>query len=889
LRSRFVRKGYSVNTTYRQKHLTEIEGFVPRPSLVAKLLGTSATGLAVLAAPGGFGKTWLTGQVAQGWAASLPSAAPVRIWTIQSSTTVTQALRTFCALFGQSGVSPQLDPDSAADAALEILANNQAEAGPLIIDMDGVPPAKAVQSLIGRIVLEHVVHGRTLVACRSHRNLPIDRVSMCAPLKVFTAADLALSIDELGLAQESDSATIRRWIALTEGWPVLCGHPGRWRALMAERPASDVLIDRAVGMFGDYMEHSLLAHLAACDIKLLMQVSIFESIDPGILAAVELGLPWMRLAHMVRSGLPVSSHQTDWDRVVLHPVLRRFLERRMLATAPSQYRLLNRRAANYFAAAGSYADAIRHAAKTGDPLFGTQITEQCGGWRISWRGGIQALEAGSATTIQSDRFPKAALARIYWQLQSGRIDEARHALVRLQARKLGDSLNRDLQLVECVIAVYCDAPFDEVQIQRLADLRAGANEDEPLLFPSGATLQAAMLNDAGLYDRAGSTARAAIECAEAAGERYVAYYGRLQHASALHGLGRVAQAIPEYLRARALAEDVFGDASRECRMVTLLIAHATWLSGNEEQAERVAGDLSDLHRLHTWFEPYARMLQIAIAISRRRGDRQLEERVLEDFFDLAERRCLPRLKVMVQLARAQRASADGRYELADSSCDAALRTLADMPVTVPDRTVSAARVFAPVWLEKARIAVARGHFDDAAQALRRMKQWSELIRDGALNMEGALLDTYIALRGRRYRDVTQSLSQCVADAEHTGLTRPFLNNASVVMEVVEYARIHALKFEAGVLQRAAELAGLSTTMPGGNELKRGWGGGRLLLTDRESDILNLLVEGLSAKEMARRLQIAEGTIKTHRRHLYEKLNCGMRSQVINKARELGLL
>jgi ATP/maltotriose-dependent transcriptional regulator MalT len=54
-------------------------------------------------------------------------------------------------------------------------------------------------------------------------------------------------------------------------------------------------------------------------------------------------------------------------------------------------------------------------------------------------------------------------------------------------------------------------------------------------------------------------------------------------------------------------------------------------------------------------------------------------------------------------------------------------------------------------------------------------------------------------------------------------------------------------------------------------------------------ILHFLAEGLSSKEMARRLAISEATIKTHRKHLYEKLDTRLRSQAIVKARTLGLL
>jgi two-component system, NarL family, nitrate/nitrite response regulator NarL len=44
-----------------------------------------------------------------------------------------------------------------------------------------------------------------------------------------------------------------------------------------------------------------------------------------------------------------------------------------------------------------------------------------------------------------------------------------------------------------------------------------------------------------------------------------------------------------------------------------------------------------------------------------------------------------------------------------------------------------------------------------------------------------------------------------------------------------------------------------------------------LLTERERQIMRLVSEGLSNKEIARELNVAEGTIKVHLHHVFEKL------------------
>lgn len=61
------------------------------------------------------------------------------------------------------------------------------------------------------------------------------------------------------------------------------------------------------------------------------------------------------------------------------------------------------------------------------------------------------------------------------------------------------------------------------------------------------------------------------------------------------------------------------------------------------------------------------------------------------------------------------------------------------------------------------------------------------------------------------------------------------------------------------------------------------------LTERERAVLHLLAQGQSNKEMARDLQIAEDTIKTHIKHILAKLGVQSRTQAVLCAIRLGLV
>ena len=61
------------------------------------------------------------------------------------------------------------------------------------------------------------------------------------------------------------------------------------------------------------------------------------------------------------------------------------------------------------------------------------------------------------------------------------------------------------------------------------------------------------------------------------------------------------------------------------------------------------------------------------------------------------------------------------------------------------------------------------------------------------------------------------------------------------------------------------------------------------LTSREIEVLRLLATGLANREIAERLHVSVGTIKTHVHRILAKLDVGNRTQAVHHARAAGLL
>jgi two-component system, NarL family, nitrate/nitrite response regulator NarL len=62
-----------------------------------------------------------------------------------------------------------------------------------------------------------------------------------------------------------------------------------------------------------------------------------------------------------------------------------------------------------------------------------------------------------------------------------------------------------------------------------------------------------------------------------------------------------------------------------------------------------------------------------------------------------------------------------------------------------------------------------------------------------------------------------------------------------------------------------------------------------LLSDREIEVLNCMVDGLTTQQIAGQLFISDNTVKTHVRHIFEKLDVSNRAEAVGKSMQMGLI
>jgi LuxR family maltose regulon positive regulatory protein len=135
-----------------------------------------------------------------------------------------------------------------------------------------------------------------------------------------------------------------------------------------------------------------------------------------------------------------------------------------------------------------------------------------------------------------------------------------------------------------------------------------------------------------------------------------------------------------------------------------------------------------------------------------------------------------------------------------------------------------------------------------------------------------------------------ALERSLALAEPEGFARVYLNEGAPMARLLreaasqgihmEYARKLLDGFGVWEHERMGESPSLShTPTPKLTDP----------LTPRELDVLRLISQGFSNKDIAEKLVIALNTVKRHTSSIYSKLEVRSRTQAVVRARELGLL
>ncbi|EET60252.1 transcriptional regulator, LuxR family [Marvinbryantia formatexigens DSM 14469] len=183
------------------------------------------------------------------------------------------------------------------------------------------------------------------------------------------------------------------------------------------------------------------------------------------------------------------------------------------------------------------------------------------------------------------------------------------------------------------------------------------------------------------------------------------------------------------------------------------------------------------------------------------------------------------------------------------------------------------------YLTKARVYLQAGRYEAALGLLEELLYYAEKMKRTYIKMEASLLlaVTLYRLGREEWRETLQS---CITCAEGYHFVRLFSRECGAVPDLLEVGGIEWTDegFQKQVLEECRKMAKL---YPG--YLCQGTDS-EVRLSGQAVRILRMQAEGISIKEIARRLGIREDTVKYHNRETYRKLGVSSRTAAIHEAR-----
>jgi LuxR family maltose regulon positive regulatory protein len=189
-----------------------------------------------------------------------------------------------------------------------------------------------------------------------------------------------------------------------------------------------------------------------------------------------------------------------------------------------------------------------------------------------------------------------------------------------------------------------------------------------------------------------------------------------------------------------------------------------------------------------------------------------------------------------------------------------------------------------------RVYIAQKKLEEAIRLLSRLEESAQ-----SGGRTGRLIEILIlkALALRRLGETAQALGtleESLSLAEPEGYIRIFVDEGSPMEELL---RIYS-KRRGDSLKAYTDMLSDAFIIPArlqGDSAPPSIKSGILVepLTGREAEVLQLLADGLSNHEIAERLVLSEGTVKTHAHNLYGKLGAQSRTLAIARAKELKLI
>jgi LuxR family maltose regulon positive regulatory protein len=857
-------------------------GLVPRPRLLEQLQLAFATPLTLVSAPAGFGKTTVLAQWIAGHKPPRPVAwvsldegdnDPVRFWNYFIA-----AVKTVRPDAGELASTMLRSPEPyPMEAILTALINDiSADSGDIVLVLDDyhVIRSEAVCTGIAFMAdhLPNTLH--VVIATRTDPPLPLPRFRGRGMMLELRADDLRFTADEAGwllaqmLGRQLSAGHAATLSERTEGWAA-----GLKMAALSLRGRQDV--ETFLASFAgnqryvmDYLVEEVLKQQRPDVRDFLLTTSVLEKLSAPLCDAVtgrgDSQDVLVRLESSFGGFLVPLDESRQWYRY--HHLFGDLL-RHQLEMERNQDRL-HKRASTWYESAGLFDDAIRHSLKAKDFETTTRLVGHVAGGLIGrgeWNTLFDWFQAIPEDVLRHQPAVYGQYANVL--LTRGNLEAADSVLDYLD-RTTGaeQDLQGQLAFLQSIVA------YRRGDIRRMTDLAQRALDQLP---PDSLAARARLHGILALYewgrgglDRAWSRSLETFEIGKHAGDYWLAASASGMLSQILWLRGRLRQAL-------AVGQEAVESAgeSPAAAFPRLILGYILYERNELEEAalhSQLSIKLSELggfaeNRIAAYY-CLARGLQVRQETwqaeeSMKRGDEAIRHPTVSPMCRAIH------ISNRVLLAIGQNDMEVARYWQSQ---------LAEYP---PDTQW--------IWFQhsQARLAIALGDYSGAREQLNRLNE--KAVRAGAQGY-AIRIRVYQALAAPTQDEALTFLTEALREGEPEGFIRTFVDEGKLLRPLL----LHSLS--KGITpEYTTKLLAIIEAEERQIRTAEGKGGSVLASTEfmsrRESEVLQLVADGLSNQEIAQKLTISLNTAKTHVSHVFAKLNARDRLQAVTRAKELKLI